>query len=281
MLYDNGQLARVYLHAWQESGAERYREVVEETLDFMLREMTSADGGFIASLDADTRGEEGATYVWAKAEVDDLLGESSALFADAYGVTAEGNWEGKTILSRIRGDEALARDHGLEVDEVRRRLAAARATLLEARSRRPQPGRDEKVLAAWNGLAVAAFAEAARAFERDDYRAAAERAADLILTRLRDENGRLRRSYKDGQARQAGVLEDYSHVADALLALYETTFDERWFVATRELADAMLDHFADAAGGFFDTAADHEALITRPKGLQDNAMPSGSAGRRA
>jgi uncharacterized protein len=277
MLYDNGQLARAYLHAWQESGAERYREVVEQTLDFMLRDMTIPDGGFIASLDADTDGEEGATYVWTSAEVDSLLGEESGLFSAAYGVTADGNWEGRTILSRVRADEALARDHGLEVDEVHRRLAAARATLLEARSRRPQPGRDEKVLAAWNGLAIAAFAEAARVFERDNYRAAAERAADLILARLRDENGRLRRSYKDGQARQAGVLEDYSHVADALLALYDTTFDERWFVAARELADAMLDHFTDPAGGFFDTADDHQALITRPKGLQDNAMPSGNA----
>jgi len=277
MLYDNGQLARVYLHAWQESGNERYREVVTQTLDFMAREMTSADGGFISSLDADTQGEEGATYVWTREEVDRLLGAESALFADAYGVTAEGNWEGRTILERVRDDDALARDHGLEVAEVRRRLADARAVLLEARNRRPQPGRDDKVLAAWNGLAIAAFAEAARVLTRDDWRVAAERAADLFLTRLRDADGRLRRSYKDGQARQQGVLEDYANTADALLALYETTFDERWFVAARELADAMLDHFADPAGGFFDTADDHETLITRPKGLQDNALPSGNA----
>ncbi|HUG49190.1 MAG TPA: thioredoxin domain-containing protein [Candidatus Limnocylindria bacterium] len=277
MLYDNAQLARVYVHAWQLTGAERYRQVVEQTLDFVLREMTSPEGGFISSLDADTKGEEGATYVWTRAEVDRLLGEQSVLFDDAYDVTAEGNWEGHTILARVRDDGALARDHGMDEEEVGRRLAAAREALLAARNERPQPGRDDKVLAAWNGLMIAAFAEAASVFERADWRAAAERAADVILTRLRDSEGRLRRSYKDGDARQSGVLEDYSHAADALLALYETTFDERWFVAARELAEAMLEHFADPAGGFFDTADDHEALITRPKGLQDNATPSGNA----
>ncbi|CAN5860547.1 thioredoxin domain-containing protein [soil metagenome] len=277
MLYDNGQLTRVYLHAWQVTGAQRYREVVEQTLDFVLREMTSAEGGFISSLDADTEGDEGATYVWRGEEVDRLLGEHATLFSAAYGVTAAGNWEGHTILSRVRDDEALARDHGLSAAQVRERLAAGRAALLGARSGRPQPGRDDKVLAAWNGLMIAAFAEAACVLDREDWRAAAERAADLLLTRLRDENGRLRRSYKDGDARHQGVLEDYSHTADALLALYETTFDERWFVAARELADAILGHFADPRGGFFDTADDHETLITRPKGLQDNAMPSGNA----
>jgi uncharacterized protein len=277
MLYDNGQLARAYVHAWQLTGAPRYREVVSETLEFMQREMTGADGGFISSLDADTEGEEGATYIWTAAEIQQLLGREAHLFNAAYGVTPEGNWEGKTILSRVRSDEALAEERGTDAAEVAERLARARGILLEARNQRPQPGRDEKVLAAWNGLAIAAFAEGARIFGRDDWREAAVRAADLLLTRLRDSRGRLRRSYKDGDARQAGVLEDYSHTVDALLALYETTFDERWFVAARELAEMMLEHFADPNGGFFDTADDHETLITRPKGLQDNAMPSGNA----
>ncbi|MDQ3938042.1 MAG: thioredoxin domain-containing protein, partial [Chloroflexota bacterium] len=277
MLYDNAQLARAYLHAWQLTADERYRAIVEQTLDFVVRDMTTPDGGFISSLDADTAGEEGATYVWTKQEVDSLLGADAALFAAAYGVTDAGNWEGRTILSRVRSDADLARDHELPPTEVATRLDAARRRLLAARQQRPQPGRDEKVLAAWNGLMIAAFAEAARVLARDDWRAAAERAADLILTRLRDDDGRLHRSFNDGRVRGQGVLEDYSHLADGLLALYQTTFDERWFAASRELTDAMLDHFADPRGGLFDTADDHEQLITRPKGLQDNALPSGNA----
>jgi uncharacterized protein len=276
MLYDNAQLARAYLHAFQATGDARYREVVEETLAFVEREMLSPEGGFISSLDADTEGEEGATYVWTKPQIDGLLGAEAELFNAAYGVTAEGNWEGRTILSRVRSDEELAAEHGLKSEDVRARLREARGRLLAARAERPQPGRDGKVLASWNGLMIAAFADAARAFERDALMGVAMRAADLILVELRDESGRLHRSFKDGQARQQGVLEDYTHVADGLLALYEVSFDERWFVAARELMDVVLEHFADR-GGFFDTADDHEPLITRPKGLQDNAVPSGNA----
>jgi hypothetical protein len=277
MLYDNAQLARVYVHAWQATADPRYRAVAEATLGFMQREMTTVEGGFISSLDADTAGVEGATYVWSAAEVGALLGEGAELFGAAYGVSESGNWEGHTILSRVRTDAELAREHGLAEAQVAERLAAGRQTLLDARAKRPQPGRDDKVLTAWNGLAVGAFADAAAAFDEPRYAEAAARAADLVLTRLRDADGRLRRSWKDGQARGNGVLEDYSHLADGLLALYAATFDERWFLAARELADAVLGHFADPAGGFFDTADDHEALISRPKGVQDNALPSGGA----
>ena len=268
MLYDNALLARAYVHAWQLTNEPRYREVAEQTLGFMEREMLTDEGGFISSLDADTEGEEGATYVWTKPEIDALLGDEADLFSAAYGVTAEGNWEGRTILSRV--------GPGLDAAEEAR-LRAARETLVEARSERPQPGRDTKVLAAWNGLAIAAFADAAAAFGEPRLAALAGRAADLVLGRLRDADGRLRRSWKDGQARSAGVLEDYAHMADGLLALYQASFDERWFVAARELADQMLARFSDPTGGFFDTAEDHEALVSRPKGMQDNATPSGGA----
>jgi uncharacterized protein YyaL (SSP411 family) len=277
MLYDNALLARAYVHAWQVTGDARYRGVVEQTLDFVRREMLSPEGGFISSLDADTEGEEGATYVWTRQELDSILGDEAPLFDAAYGVTAEGNWEGHTILSRVRDDEQLAQEHGLSSEEVAGRLRSAREKLLAIRDERPQPARDGKVLASWNGLMVGAFADAAAALGREDYAAIAGGAADLVLNELRDANGRLRRSFKDGDARQQGVLEDYSHVADGLLALYQATFDERWFSSARELADAMLEHFGDAQGGFFDTADDHEALITRPKTLQDNAIPSGNA----
>jgi uncharacterized protein len=264
MLYDNALLSRAYAHAYQLTADPRYREVVEETLAFIEREMLSPDEGFISSLDADTEGEEGATYVWTKVEIDGVLGKDAAAFDLAYGVTHDGNWEGQTILSRVgAGDE--------------QRLASGRRRLFGTRQLRPQPGRDDKVLTAWNGLAIAAFADAARVLRRPAWATAAARAADLLLTRARTEDGRLSRSYKDGQARQSGVLEDYANLADGLLALYEATFEERWFIAAGELADHVLAHFGDPEGGFFDTADDHETLIARPKGLQDNATPSGNA----
>ena len=265
MLYDNAQLARVYTHAWQLTHEPRYAAVVEETIGFVLRELRTADGGFASSLDADTDGEEGATYTWTKTEIDDVLGDEAAEFDAAYGVTPNGNWEGRTILARPIG----AADS--------ERLAIARGRLFEARQRRPQPARDGKVLTAWNGLMIGALADAAAAFGRSDWADAAAAAADLLLSKARNQDGHLFRSWKDGRAKHAGVLEDYADLADGLLALYEATFDERWFGAACQLADTILAHFADPAGGFFDTADDHEALIARPKGLQDNAVPSGGA----
>ena len=265
MLYDNALLARAYAHAWQLTRDARYRQVVEQTLGFMRREMTTADGAFISSLDADTDGEEGATYVWSKREVDDALGGEAAEFEAAYGVTAQGNWEGHNILSRV--------DPGADYD----RLAPAATRLLAIRQGRPQPARDDKVLTAWNGLAIAAFADAARAMGDAGWADVAAAAADLLLGHVRTPDGTLRRSFKDGRARQSGVLEDYANLADGLLALYQATFDERWFVAARDLAEQILARFGDPAGGYFDTANDHETLIARPKGLQDNAMPSGGA----
>jgi uncharacterized protein YyaL (SSP411 family) len=265
MLYDNAQLARVYLHAWQVTRDPRYREVVEETLDFVERELRTPDGGFASSLDADTDGEEGATYVWSKAEIDEIVGDDAAAFTRAYGVTENGNWEGHNILSYVVP--------GSDPDGLRN----ARAKLLQQRDARPQPGRDDKVLTAWNGLMIAAFADAGATMGRPDWTRAAERAADLLVREARDANGRLRRSWKDGRALQSGVLEDYTHLCEGLLALYEATFDERWFVAARDLADQVIAHFSDPGGGFFDTADDHESLITRPKGIQDNAVPSGNA----
>jgi uncharacterized protein len=278
MLYDNAQLARVYLHAWQVTGTPRYREVVRETLDFMARELrVPPDGAFASSLDADTQGEEGATYVWTAAEVREVLGADAPLFEAAYGVTDAGNWEGRTILSRVRYDADLGVAFALEPGKVASHLADARARLLARRDLRPQPARDDKVLAAWNGLAVGAFAEAGRVLGAPAYTRVAVEAADVLLRELRTPEGRLLRSWKDGRAQHAGVLEDHSHLADGLLALYEATFDERWFVAARELVDLALARFPDPSGGFFDTADDAEALIARPRSLQDNALPSGGA----
>jgi uncharacterized protein YyaL (SSP411 family) len=283
MLYDNAQLARVYLHAWTLSDDPRYREVSIATLDYMLRELTTDDGAFAASQDADTDGVEGLTFTWRNAEIRDVLGDAAELFETAYGVTDEGNWEGDTILSRVVSDEELSGVAGLPVEEIARQLAVSRGRLLARRGERPQPARDGKALAAWNGLAIAAFADAAAALSATDpeaaarYRVAAERAAATIVDGLMAADGSLRRSWKDGRAVGSGVLEDYTHLADGLLALYEATFDERWFTVAGALIERVLGRFADPEGGFFDTADDHERLVTRPKDVQDNAVPSGNA----
>ena len=288
MLYDNAQLARVYVHAWQLTGDRRYREVAVGTLDYMARELLTADGAFAASQDADTEGEEGATFVWTPDEIRAVLGpEAAPLFMTAYDVTENGNWEGRTILRRVRSDDELATMTGTTPAAVADRLASAREALLAARGRRPQPARDDKALAAWNGLALAALADAVVALEAtgdeldravaERYRSLATGAAETLLTNLRLADGRLRRSWKDNRASADGVLEDHACLAEGLLALYQATFDERWFVAARALADTILAAFADPAGGFFDTSDRHEALVTRPKDLQDNAVPSGNA----
>ncbi|MDP6348192.1 MAG: thioredoxin domain-containing protein [Chloroflexota bacterium] len=277
MLYDNSQLARVYLKAWQITGAGEHRRTAESILDFVARDMTAPDGGFYSTLDADTDGEEGLTYVWSATEIEEALGGDAAHFSHAYGVTPGGNFEGRSILHRTVPAEAVAEAAGLDLDESERRLAAARARLLELRSRRPQPGRDEKVITAWNGLMLAAFADAGRFLQRDDYLQVARRNADFLLSELVTPERRVFRTFKDGRARLNGYVEDYSHTVEGLLSLYEATFDEAYFVAARELADQMVAHFADPNGGFYETSDDHEELITRPHSLRDNATPSGGA----
>ena len=199
------------------------------------------------------------------------------MFMDAYGVTAQGNFEGKNILQVARDPDVIAAMYHLDQAEVERRLNTVRRKLFQARERRIQPARDEKVLTSWNGLMLAAFAEAARALARDDYRAIAERNANFLLTELRDRHGRLHRSWKDGAVRIGGFLEDYANLIEGLLTLYQTTFDERWFIAARELADTMLELFSDPRGGFYDTSHEAEQLVTRPKDVQDNAVPSGNS----
>jgi uncharacterized protein YyaL (SSP411 family) len=290
MLYDNAQLARVYAHAWALTGDAGLLRTATGVLDYLLRELRTPDGGFAASQDADTEGVEGATFTWSAAEVREVLaaaGIDHALFSAAYGVTDAGNWEGRMILSRVRDDAALAALFGLEPAAVEDRLAAGRHALLARRATRPQPSRDDKVLAAWNGLAIGALAETARHLSATGdaahgelatrYADAATGAADAVLRGLRTPEGRLRRSWKDGRASSDGVLEDYADLADGLVSLYETTADERWFREAVSLADAIVERFADPSGGFFDTPDDGPRLVLRPKDVQDNAVPSGNA----
>jgi uncharacterized protein YyaL (SSP411 family) len=270
MLYDNAQLARVYTHAYALTRDRRYAGVAAGTLDYMIRELQRDDGTFAASQDADTRGVEGKTFTWTAALIRATLADDADAFLEAYGVSEHGNWEHTNILSRVvpsTGDP-----------DAEARLAASRSRLLELRHGRPQPARDDKALAAWNGLAIGAFADGARWLPGGDgYLAAATDAAVSIVAGLLRPDGRLGRSWKDERATGAGVLEDYAHLADGLLALYEASSDERWFVTARWLAETILDHFGDPLGGFFDTADDHEALVTRPRDIQDNAVPSGGS----
>lgn len=278
MLYDNALLARVYLHAWQVTGKPLYRRIVEETLDFVVRELRHADGGFYSSYDADSEGEEGKFYVWSAAEIREALGDEADLFMRYYGVSEWGNWEGHNILTAAEDAESVATAFQLDLTQLAARLEAARHKLYQVRAQRVWPGLDDKVLTAWNGLMLAAFAEAGRLLHRADYTAVAVQNAVFLRQTMRRENGRLLRTWKAGHsAKYNGYLEDYAYLADGLLALYQTTFDETWFTWAQELAQMMLAHFADEAGGFFDTSDDHEALLLRPKDVQDNATPSANA----
>jgi len=278
MLYDNALLARVYLHAWQATGQPGYRAIVEETLDYVLREMTDPAGGFYSTQDADSEGEEGKYYVWTPAEIEAVLGaEAARLFNAYYGVTPEGNFDHKNVL-HVTGDLAdVAARLGVTVEALRASLAESRAKLFAARQRRVPPARDEKVLAAWNGLMLRALAEAAAALERDDYRAAAVRNA-AFLTQELVRDGRVLRSWKAGRAKIDGYLEDYALVIDGLLGVHELTFEPPWLEVTRDLADRMLDLFwDDAITGFYDTPRDGEPLVVRPRDVLDNATPAGSS----
>ena len=276
MLYDNAQLALAYLHGFVVTGDIRYRWVCEETLDFILREMTNPQGGFYSSLDADSEGEEGKFYVWTHDELADILGPDFEFFKTAYGITPQGNWEGKNILQRALDDASLAARFKLDPEALRTRLTEAHIRLLEARSTRVRPGTDDKVLVMWNALALMAFAEAGRYLERKDYLDAAVRNARFLLDNLYVTD-RLLRSWRDGQPKHNAYLEDYAGLVLALLALYQSDPDTEWYKMALLLADQMVAHFTDPNGGFFDTRDDHEALLVRPKDIQDNATPSGNA----
>jgi uncharacterized protein YyaL (SSP411 family) len=278
MLYDNGQLALAYLHAFLITGEKAFRRICEETLDFVLREMTHPQGGFYSSLDADSEGEEGKFYVWTPQEIQEIITDpkDAALLLAAYGVTETGNFEGKNILQRVLDDEQLAEEFDLPIESVPAKLAELHALLLEARSQRIRPGTDDKVLVFWNALMLTAFAEAGRYLGRGDYTQAAVRNATFLIGNLYEED-RLLRSWREGQAKYNAYLEDYAGLILGLLALYQTDSDPRWYQFALKLADEMVDHFSDPDGGFFDTRDDHETLLLRPKDLQDNATPSGNA----
>ncbi|RPJ13734.1 MAG: thioredoxin domain-containing protein, partial [Actinobacteria bacterium] len=275
MLYDNALLVRLYVHAWQVTGLERYRRVATETCEYLLRELRHAEGAFFSSQDADSEGVEGRFFVWSWDELVDIAGEA---VATAFGATPDGNWEGTNVLWRPLPLEAVAAETDLDPEELAGELETARAELFEIREGRTHPATDDKILAAWNGLAIAALAEAGRAFGEVEYVEAAVRAADFVLTHLRDDPGRLLRSWRNGRAGRPAFADDHAAMADACLVLYETTFELRWFEQARALADELVRLFHDEErGGFFQTGRDAEALVVRPKEISDNAVPSGNS----
>src|SRR6266852_5780542 len=290
MLYDNALLSRIYLHTYLVTGKVFYRRIAEETLDYVVREMTSPEGGFYSTQDADSEGEEGKFFVWTPAEIEAVLPHGDVeIFMRHYGVTQHGNFEGKNILHVAQdmsigaeverdGEGYLPPRQGALAVAREEPLGRARDLLFKAREQRIKPGRDEKILTSWNGLMLRSFAEAARYLGRADYLQVAINNAAFLLRELR-RDGRVLRTYKDGRGRLNGYLEDYTFLADGLLALYEASFDAHWFSEARRLMDEAITLFADEQnGGFFDTGSDHEALISRPKDIMDNATPAGNSG---
>lgn len=278
MLYDNALLSRIYLDAFLVTGKEFYQRIATETLDYVRREMTDASGGFYSSQDADSEGEEGRFFIWSLAEVKTLLGEQDAkLFCRYFDVSEFGNFDGHNILHVDQEAAVIAKLMGVSVDRLNQTIARDKQILFEAREKRVKPFRDEKMLTAWNGLMLRSFAEAARVLDRKDYLDTAINNANFLLSELK-RDGRLLRTHKSGESKLNAYLEDYAYLADGLLALYEATFDVRWFKEAHALAQTMIEQFwDDTDGGFFFTSADHESLITRTKDFYDNAIPGGNS----
>ncbi len=277
MLYDNALLVRLGASLWQATRDLEFRRVTEETIGWLAREMTSPEGGFYSSLDADSEGHEGRYYVWESRELDALLGEDAALVKAYWGVTADGNFEGRNILSVPREPAEVAAEQRVTVPELRTAVDRAIRILYDAREKRVRPARDEKVLAGWNGLMLRGLAEAARAFGDAELRALAIRNGEFLFRELVRED-RVLRSYKAGVAKIPGFLEDYAAVALGAYALYQLTFHREWLERARRLADQIVARFWDEeAQAFFDTASDAEPLVTRPRDVTDNAVPSGSS----
>lgn len=278
MLYDNALLARSYLHAFLLTGNPFFRRVCTETLDFIVRELRNPSGGFYSSLDADSEGEEGKYYLWTPPEIAHSLGDSSDadFILSAYGVTTSGNFEGRTVLQRVKTDEELAGLFSMELSQIPERFSDCHHRMLAYRSQRVRPATDDKVLVSWNALMLTAFAEAARYLQSAHYLEVARANANFLLLALHPSD-QLLRSWRKGKAAHPAYLEDYASLILGLLSLYQSDPDPRWYVAAVQFTQAMTVHFSDPQGGFFDTRDDQPALFLRPKDTQDNATPSGNS----
>lgn len=284
MLYDNAQLIRVYLNAFQwtgggtEPGNEFFKRIAVETLEYVRREMLDPSGGFYSTQDADSEGEEGKFFVWTPDEVIDILGEGDGrVFNFFYDVTAGGNFEGSNILNVKHTAEDAAAKLKIDKNELDEVLLRGRRKLFDEREKRIKPNRDEKVLTAWNGLMLSAFARGAAVLGNEEYLKIARENAEFILREMQ-RDGRLLRTWKDGAAKLNGYVEDYANVADGMIELYQVSGDVRYLAEAKRLADLMITEFWDGEnGGFFFTSNDHEELIVRNKDFYDNATPSGNS----
>jgi uncharacterized protein len=279
MLYDNAQLASVYAAAARQSGRADFHRVTEELLAFVSRELTSPEGAFFSALDAETDADEGQFYVWTRDELTTALSdEDFRLFGLAYSTAGEPNFDGRYVIEQVRPIEVVAAASGLAVEVVEKQLAALREKLLAKRSARPRPLTDTKVLTGWNGQMIRGFADAGRLLNEPEHVQTAARAADFVLKNLRTPEGRLQRSYAQGQAHLNAYLDDYAFLVDGLLALHEATGEDRWLGAADDLTKMQIKLFWDAEqGGFFFTSDDHEQLLARSKDPVDSAQPSGNA----
>ena len=279
MLYDNGQLVSLYAHAWQVTKKPLYKQVVQEVLEFVEREMTSPGGGFYSSLDADSDGEEGKFYVWTKTEIDSILAEDAKLFSDFYNVSKSGNWEhGKNILFKKGSDEKFADRKQLALSTLRMTLEKGKQSLLSARSKRVRPGLDDKILTSWNGLMLKGYIDAYRTFDDEKYLKIALKNANFILTKTYNKEGGINRNFKNGKSTINGFLDDYAFVISSFIDLYQATFDEKWLNEALKLTEFSIAHFYDPeSGAFFYTDVDHSNLISRKMEISDNVIPSSNS----
>ena len=277
MLYDNAQLARLYLRAGQVFDSAWFTDVGLRTLEYLARDLSNDAGGFMSAEDADSEGAEGTFYVWSDAEIREVLGDTADFAVARYGITPEGNFEGANILHHARLLREVAEVAGIDDAAARTLDAEVRTRLFEARSHRVRPGLDHKVVAAWNGLAIRAFAEAGAMLERPDLVSRAIDGAEFVLEHLSDDSGRLLRVWAEGEAKIPAFVEDYSAMALACLTLYEATGEIRWFDEASRLTRAIPTLFGAEDGGFYTTGADAEQLLVRQKDLMDNPSPSGNS----
>jgi uncharacterized protein len=279
MLYDNAQLVSLYSHAWQLTKNPLYKRVVYETLEFIEREMTSSEGGFYSSLDADSEGEEGKFYVWTAGEVEAKLGNHAKLFMDYYNISKEGNWEeGKNILFRNQSEQNIAVKLGITEDKLRERISEDKIVLMNARNMRTRPGLDDKILTSWNALMLTGYVHAYRAFGEKKFLTSAIRNADFLLQNTYNSMTGISRNYKEGKSTIPGFLDDYAFTIAAYIELYQATLDEKWLERANDISAYTIDNFFDDKSGmFFYTHGDHASLIARNMEIADNVIPSSNS----
>ncbi len=279
MLYDNAQLVSLYSHAFQVTGNHLYKKVVYQTLEFVSRELTSPEGGFYSSLDADSEGEEGKYYVWTKEEIEKTLGADAPLFMDFYGITKKGNWQnGRNILYRSQPAETIAKKYGLPVADFQSKIDSAGEVLMKERSKRIRPKLDDKILTSWNALMLKGYIQAYYAFGDSSLLETAEKNAAYLMKNAIGDNCEMTRNYKNGKSSVNGLLDDYAFTASAFIALYQATFDEKWLNEANKIALYTMQHFFDATSGmFYYSSAEHSNLISRKMEIDDNEIPSSNS----